>query len=66
MPAARWEQFDRLVARFRPAVPTEARAVGEAVMALLEAAEAAPSEAHWLDWEREKTLRLLREAGKAA
>jgi hypothetical protein len=66
MPAARWQQLDAWIARARPGAPTEARAVGAALMALLDAAEAAPRGPHWLDWEREKNLRLLREAHKAA
>jgi hypothetical protein len=66
MPTERWEQLDRLVARMRPASPTEARAVGQAMMALMDTAEAHARAPHWLDWEREKTTRLLRDAGRAA
>lgn len=66
MPAARWQQLDDWIARARPGAATEARAAGEALMALLDAAESAASNAHWLDWEREKTLRLLHAARRAA
>jgi hypothetical protein len=66
MPTERWEQLDRLVARLRPEAPTEARAVGEALMTLIDAADAHVRTPHWLDWEREKTTRLLRDTGRAA
>jgi hypothetical protein len=66
MPAARWQQFDALLARERTAAPTEARAAGQLLMNLMDAAETAARGRHWLDWEREKTLRLLRESHKLA
>jgi hypothetical protein len=66
MPAARWDQLTALVARARPEAPTEARAAGQVLMGLMDAAEAGIGEQHWLDWEREKTLRLLRETQRAA
>jgi hypothetical protein len=66
MPAARWQQLDDWIARARAGAPTEARAAGQALMALLDAAETTSREQHWLDWEREKTLRLLHAARRAA
>jgi hypothetical protein len=66
MPAERWQQLDDWIARARPGASTEARAAGQALMALLDAAEHATPEVHWLDWEREKTWRLLQAAGRAA
>src|SRR5437763_656910 len=66
MPAERWEQMDTLVARARRETITEARAVGQALIELMETAEAHNSSEHWLDWEREKVLRLLRDSHRAA
>ncbi|MBI3911901.1 MAG: hypothetical protein HY320_13340 [Armatimonadetes bacterium] len=66
MPLAGWRQFNELVERLRPEEPTKARAAGQALMALMDAMEARAGDQHWLDWEREKTLRLLQEAHKAA
>jgi hypothetical protein len=65
MPEPRWREFDERVALARRAAPTEARAAGEVLMELMDAAARHPTP-HWLDWEREKTLRLLRAAERAA
>src|SRR5262245_47762991 len=65
MPERRWREFDDLVARARLAEATEARAAGQVLIELMDAAADSPAP-HWLDWEREKTLRLLREAERAA
>jgi hypothetical protein len=65
LPDRRWREFDALVARARSTAPSEARAAGEVLMGLMDAAGRHPAP-HWLDWEREKTLRLLREADRAA
>jgi len=46
--------------------PTEARAAGAALSHLLDAAHGRGSDRHWLDWEREKTYRILRETHRAA
>jgi hypothetical protein len=66
MPEERWQQFDVLLARFTGDTPTEARAVGQALMDLMDAAEDCRASQHWLDWEREKFLRLLRASHRAA
>ena len=66
MPTGRWERFEEFVAQARTTAPTEARAAGQALMALMDAAEERERREHWLDWEREKTRRLLREAQRAA
>lgn len=62
-----WERFDDLVrvvtAQTQP--PTQARAQGLVISALMDAASevtAAPGPLDWMDWERQKTLRLLRVA----
>jgi hypothetical protein len=64
MPASAWAQFDALVARAAAGAETGARATGRAVMALM--ARDTGRTAHWLDWEREKSRRLLGAAGRAA
>lgn len=64
--AARWQRFEALIGRERATTPTAARAAGQALMTLMDAAEAGARGSHWLDWEREKTVRLLRESGKIA
>ena len=60
-----WARFESLVlavsARAEPA--TRARAHGEVVSRLLDAAAGSrvePGPLDWMDWERQKTLRLLR------
>ncbi len=63
MSADDWEQLDDLVAAESVQTPTQARALGGAISTLLQTArrvEARPSD--WMDWERQKTLRLLRPA----
>lgn len=56
-----WRRFDQLVALMAVTAPTQARAVGEAISALLHATRGADARPmHWMDWERQKTLRLLR------
>ena len=66
MPEAAWRRFEALLDRVRPVEPTEARAVGRLVVGLMEIAEARAGDRHWLDWEREKALQLLREARRVA
>jgi hypothetical protein len=60
-----WERFDDLVrdAGREPGASTLARANGLALSRLMDEAEAArpaPGPLDWMDWERQKTLRLLR------
>lgn len=66
LPASRWDEFEALVASFRSEQPTEARAAGAALAHLLDAAHGRVANLHWLDWEREKTYRILRETRRAA
>jgi hypothetical protein len=65
MPEGRWRQFEEWLARMRPGATTEARAAGQALMALMDAAERGRGR-HWLDWEQEKSLRLLPDIREAA
>ncbi|MFO0911009.1 MAG: hypothetical protein U0794_22170 [Isosphaeraceae bacterium] len=64
MSEADWVRFEALVdsVASRPEVETLARAHGEVISRLLDAANAPPATRplDWLDWERQKTLRLLR------
>lgn len=63
MPERDWERFDALAEACAPLAATQARANGVVVSGLLEAASAPhpePGPMHWMDWERRKTLRLLR------
>jgi hypothetical protein len=61
-----WERFEAIVrvAEARSQVPTQARAHGEALSQLMNAAQGrkVPGPLDWMDWERQKTLRLLRSA----
>ena len=60
-----WERFDALIENIAPEAPTEARAQGIVIARLIELArppQIAQGPLDWMDWEREKTLRLLREA----
>ena len=57
-------RFDALVEGIAPEAPTEARAQGIVIARLIELArppQTAQGPLDWMDWEREKTLRLLRE-----
>jgi hypothetical protein len=57
-----WLRFEALVQALAPQAPTQARAYGQAVSALVHAAGAnpePPGPLDWMDWERRKTLRLL-------
>jgi hypothetical protein len=59
---ARFEALSQLWASVDPA-PTQARAHGQALSRLLQHAEqSAPGALDWMDWERQKTLKLLRYA----
>lgn len=60
-----WDRFDSLVAAVatQGSIPTQARAHGEAITRLMDAAgagRAVPGPLDWMDWERQKTLKLLR------
>jgi hypothetical protein len=60
-----WLRFEALVHSAVPQAPTLARANGIVLTRLIDCAEAArpvPGPLDWMDWEREKTLRLLRRA----
>jgi hypothetical protein len=60
-----WSRFEALVRALTAQAPTQARAHGMVIARLLETAAAprpAPGPLDWLDWERQKTLRLLRAA----
>jgi hypothetical protein len=65
MAQADWDRFEALVMGLQAGGGTEtlARAHGEVLSRLLEAVEhapPAPGPLDWMDWERQKTLRLLR------
>ena len=62
-----WDRFEVLVqivsSRSQP--PTQARAHGEVLTRLMDSAgraQVSPGPLDWMDWERQKTLRLLRSA----
>ena len=60
-----WARFEALVRGVAPQVPTLARAQGAAISGLMDRADVprpAPGPLDWMDWERQKTLRLLRSA----
>ena len=62
-----WERFDDLVQSVmsQTQTPTQARAQGLVISGLMVAASNArtsPAPTDWMDWERQKTLRLLRAA----
>jgi hypothetical protein len=65
MPVERWTQFDDLLATVRHEASTGARAAGQVLMALMEEEGGEAPRASWLDFERDKALRLLR-ANRAA
>jgi hypothetical protein len=58
-----WERFEALVRVLGADAPTQARAYGQTLAALVHHAEtshpAAVGPLDWMDWERRKTLRLL-------
>jgi hypothetical protein len=60
-----WARFEALVRGVAPQVPTLARAHGVVISRLIDHADSsrpAPGPLDWMDWERQKTLRLLRSA----
>src|SRR4051794_34213336 len=63
MSAEDWARFEVLVNEASPRTPTRARACGEAIARLMrERSRPAPGPFDWMDWERQKALRLLRPA----
>jgi alpha-galactosidase len=63
MSAEDWLRFEALVVEASTGTPILARAYGEAISRLMNAQHSpVPGPTHWMDWERRKTLRLLRAA----
>ncbi len=65
MSEADWSRFEAMTQGLSAveATPTQARAYGQAVSHLMQHAEqSAPGASDWMDWERQKTLKLLRYA----
>ena len=58
MSAEDWSKFEALASVIGEVAPTIARAYGQTISQLL-AREARPA-LDWMDWERKKTLRLLK------
>jgi hypothetical protein len=60
-----WTRFEALVRGVVPHAPTLPQAHGIVISALIDASSTrrpAPGPLDWMDWERQKTLRLLRSA----
>jgi hypothetical protein len=60
-----WAKFESLAQSVAPQAPTHARACGIVLSALMRNVpppKTAPGPLDWMDWERRKTLRLLRSA----
>jgi hypothetical protein len=67
MPESDWERFEALVRRYAPMAPTQARACGLVLSGLLHSElQPDPGPLNWMDWERQKTLQLLRTRGSFA
>jgi hypothetical protein len=63
MSADDWARFEALVNEAAMRTPTQARAYGEAISRLIrERPRPVPGPFDWMDWERQKALRLLRPA----
>ncbi len=63
MAAEDWARFDALVSLLGRQEPSRARAHGQAIARLMHEAgvpREEPGPLDWMDWERRKTLRLLR------
>lgn len=55
-----WARFDALVRESSAQAVTQARAHGRAISTLIrEGLRPTPRPTHWMDWERQKTIRLL-------
>ncbi|HKM53190.1 MAG TPA: hypothetical protein VJY33_07230 [Isosphaeraceae bacterium] len=62
MSEADWALFESLAGMLAPAAPTQARAYGMALSALIHTTtlpQSEPGPLDWMDWERRKTLRLV-------
>jgi hypothetical protein len=61
-----WSRFEAMVRSVAPQAPTQARAHGIVISCLIDQAapppRPGPGPLDWMDWERQKTLRLLRSA----
>jgi hypothetical protein len=60
-----WSRFEALLRGVAPQTSTQARAHGIVISCLMDRvtpARPAPGPLDWMDWERQKTLRLLRSA----
>src|SRR4051794_21996302 len=64
-----WSRFEALVQAVPPQAPTQARAHGMVISGLIDHVHpprpgptSGPGPLDWMDWERQKTLRLLRSA----
>ena len=63
MSAEDWVRFEALVNEASLRAPTQARAHGETISRLMhERPRASSGPSNWMDWERQKALRLLRPA----
>ena len=63
MSAEDWRRFESLVADEAYHAPSQPRAHGEAISRLIRGrGRSAPGPSDWMDWERQKMLRLLRKA----
>jgi hypothetical protein len=61
MSAEDWARFDALVGEASFRTPTQARANGEVIAALMrDRVRPNPDPSNWMDWESQKALRLLR------
>jgi hypothetical protein len=62
-----WARFEDMVADYTTLAPTQARACGLVLSRLLRSeAEQETGPLNWMDWERRKTLQLLRARGSFA
>ena len=60
-----WSRLEALVRSVAPQAPTQARAHGIVISCLIDRVlppRPGPGPLDWLDWERQKTLRLLQSA----
>ncbi len=63
MSAEDWARFEALVNEASLHASTQARAHGEAISRLIhDQTRPAVGPTHWMDWERQKAIRLLRPA----
>jgi hypothetical protein len=63
MSEADWARFEALVERLAASAPTQARANGMTISHLMREAggrRPEPGPLDWMEWERRKTLRLLK------